>query len=66
MTDTQTQPGATQPEYSDKLDKRVLMVAGVVVLGAIMSILDITVVTVALQHLPGASSTPPPRRSPGR
>ena len=48
MTDTQTQPGATQPEHSDKLDKGVLMVAGVVVLGAIMSILDITVVSVAL------------------
>ena len=48
VTDTQTQPGATQPEHSDKLDKGVLMVAGVVVLGAIMSILDITVVSVAL------------------
>lgn len=48
VTDTQTQPGATQPENSDKLDKSVLMVAGVVVLGAIMSILDITVVSVAL------------------
>ena len=34
---------------SDQLDKRVLMVAGVVVLGAIMSILDITVVSVALK-----------------
>ena len=34
---------------TDKLDKRVLMVAGVVVLGAIMSILDITVVSVALK-----------------
>ena len=33
----------------DKLDKRVLMMAGVVVLGAIMSILDITVVSVALR-----------------
>jgi EmrB/QacA subfamily drug resistance transporter len=33
----------------DKLDKGVLVVAGVVVLGAIMSILDITVVSVALQ-----------------
>ncbi len=32
---------------SDKLDARVLTVAGVVVLGAIMSILDITVVSVA-------------------
>ncbi|CAA9365352.1 MAG: Uncharacterized MFS-type transporter [uncultured Nocardioidaceae bacterium] len=34
---------------SDRLDARVLVVAGVVVLGAIMSILDITVVSVALQ-----------------
>lgn len=32
----------------DKLDKRVLLTAGVVVLAAIMSILDITVVSVAL------------------
>ena len=32
---------------SDKLDREVLLVAGVVVLGAIMSILDITVVSVA-------------------
>ena len=32
---------------SDRLDKDVLLVAGVVVLGAIMSILDITVVSVA-------------------
>jgi MFS family permease len=48
VTDTQTSPGDTTPETSDKLDKGVLMVAGVVVLGAIMSILDITVVSVAL------------------
>ena len=48
MTDTPIQPGDTQPEASDKLDKGVLMVAGVVVLGAIMSILDITVVSVAI------------------
>ena len=49
-TDTQAQPaGPTGPaDNSDKLDKSVLMVAGVVVLGAIMSILDITVVSVAL------------------
>ena len=33
----------------DKLDRGVLVVAGVVVLGAVMSILDITVVSVALQ-----------------
>ena len=49
MTDTQIQTGATQPDNPDKLDKNVLMVAGVVVLGAIMSILDITVVSVALE-----------------
>ena len=34
MTSTQTSPGGIQPDSSDKLDKRVLMVAGVVVLGA--------------------------------
>ncbi len=45
--DLDQQAGA--PEPSDRLDKRVLMVAGVVVLGAIMSILDITVVSVALK-----------------
>src|SRR5215467_7603845 len=40
---------ATVPDAGgDKLDRGVLMVAGVVVLGAIMSILDITVVSVAL------------------
>jgi EmrB/QacA subfamily drug resistance transporter len=38
-------PTATAP---DKLDKKVLLVAGVVVLAAIMSILDVTVVSVAL------------------
>ena len=41
---TSTQPLAAE----DRLDARVLKVAGVVVLGAIMSILDITVVSVAL------------------
>jgi EmrB/QacA subfamily drug resistance transporter len=39
----------TGPDSSDKLDRSVLIVAGVVVLGAIMSILDITVVSVALR-----------------
>lgn len=33
----------------DRLDKGVLLVAGVIVLGGIMSILDITVVSVGLQ-----------------
>ncbi len=42
------QPSSVPPgSASDKLDKDVLLVAGVVVLGAIMSILDITVVSVA-------------------
>ena len=36
------------PTYPDKIDGAVLKIAGVVVLGAIMSILDITVVNVAL------------------
>jgi len=39
---------AHPPEYSDKIDAAVLKIAGVVVLGSIMSILDITVVNVAL------------------
>ncbi|MGH3462740.1 MAG: MFS transporter, partial [Kribbellaceae bacterium] len=45
---TQTPPETSQAAPSDKLDRDVLLVAGVVVLGAIMSILDITVVSVAL------------------
>ena len=51
-TDIQTSGGEIRPEPGsgqDKLDKGVLVVAGVVVLGAIMSILDITVVSVALE-----------------
>ena len=36
------------PEYPEQIDAAVLKIAGVVVLGAIMSILDITVVNVAL------------------
>ena len=36
------------PEYPDNIDAAVLKIAGVVVLGAIMTILDITVVNVAL------------------
>jgi EmrB/QacA subfamily drug resistance transporter len=47
-TETPPQPSSLPPgSAADKLDKRVLLVAGVVVLGAIMSILDITVVSVA-------------------
>ncbi len=36
------------PDYPDNIDAAVLKIAGVVVLGAVMSILDITVVNVAL------------------
>ncbi|MDX6280863.1 MAG: hypothetical protein QOH03_1934 [Kribbellaceae bacterium] len=39
---------AVQSDYPDNIDAAVLKIAGVVVLGAIMSILDITVVNVAL------------------
>ena len=48
VTDTQIRTDEPQPDKSDALDKNILMIAGVVVLGAIMSILDITVVSVAL------------------
>ena len=40
--------GPAVPPHSDKLDGTVWRIAGVVVLGAIMSILDVTVVSVAL------------------
>lgn len=45
-----TQPGTSPPASAppEKLDSAVLKIAGVVVLGAIMSILDVTVVSVAL------------------
>ena len=48
-TEIESQVGgaATAPNHDGKLDGRVMIVAGVVVLGAIMSILDITVVAVA-------------------
>jgi len=54
---------APQTEYPDNIDAAVLKIAGVVVLGAIMSILDITVVNVALptfQHeiSPGTGADP--------
>lgn len=48
MTDSQGATAVDEPQ-DDKLDKGVLLTAGVVVLGAIMSILDITVVSVALE-----------------
>jgi len=49
MTSTSSPAGGPAgTEYPDHIDGAVLKVAGVVVLGAIMSILDITVVNVAL------------------
>lgn len=48
MTDTTAlSPNPSPSGAGDRLDRRVLLMAGVVVLGAIMSILDITIVTVA-------------------
>jgi EmrB/QacA subfamily drug resistance transporter len=44
-------PAAGAANASDKLDRRVLSIGGVVVLGAIMAMLDITVVNVALDQL---------------
>src|SRR6202161_1849180 len=44
----ETSPAAAQPEG---LDRETMIVAGVVLLGAIMSILDTTVVNVAIDHL---------------
>src|SRR5690348_5692193 len=47
-TEIDNTSGAVQPAADDgRLDRRVMVVAGVVVLGAVMSILDITVVAVA-------------------
>jgi EmrB/QacA subfamily drug resistance transporter len=49
MTDVaEASPPASQPEG---LDRETLIVAGVVMLGAVMSILDTTVVNVAIDHL---------------
>ena len=52
---------AAPPEYPEEIDGAVLKIAGVVVLGAIMSILDITVVNVALptfQNVFGSNGQP--------
>ncbi len=49
---------ATQPDYPDHIDAAVLKIAGVGVLGAVMSILDITVVNVARPTFQVEFSTP--------
>ncbi len=48
MSETNAAPAPGAAEDDDKITKDILLVAGVVVLGSIMSILDITVVNVAL------------------
>src|SRR5690606_19217697 len=45
-----------EPDAGGGLDRGVLAVAGVVVLGAIMSILDVTIVSVAIKGLAAAFS----------
>src|SRR3954465_15607311 len=47
------------PVYPEKIDAAVLKIAGVVVLGAIMSILDITVANVALPTFQNVSAPSP-------
>lgn len=44
-------PATPPPVHGEKLDRAVLATAGVVVLGALMSILDVTVVNVAINTL---------------
>jgi EmrB/QacA subfamily drug resistance transporter len=54
MADVAASPGAgavPAAPAADALDRETLIVAGVVMLGAIMSILDTTVVNVAIDHL---------------
>jgi EmrB/QacA subfamily drug resistance transporter len=53
-----TPAAASATDYPDHIDGAVLRVAGVVVLGAIMSILDITVVNVALPTFQAEFGTP--------
>src|SRR6476620_1947528 len=48
-TDTQPASDSSKAGGAPALDKQVFVIAGVVILGAIMSILDITVVSVALR-----------------
>ena len=55
-------PATTPTQYPDQIDAAVLKVAGVVVLGAIMSILDITVVNVALPEFQSVFADDPARQ----
>jgi EmrB/QacA subfamily drug resistance transporter len=51
MPNTSTAAGAHGPDASDKIEPYVWKIAGVVILGMIMSILDTTIVNVALRTL---------------
>ncbi len=53
-----TPAAGAQPAADDRLDRGVLLVASVVVVGAIMSILDVTVVNVAINTLAREFDTP--------
>lgn len=54
---TDTVPSTTPVDDSDKITPEILKIAGVVVLGAIMSILDVTVVNVAIPTFQNVFST---------
>ena len=54
---TEVLPPTAGGSGSGKLDRRILAIGSVVVLGAIMAMLDITVVNVALDHLIGEFDT---------
>ena len=43
--------GSKTPYQPEALDRATMIVAGVVLLGAVMSILDTTIVNVAIDHL---------------
>jgi EmrB/QacA subfamily drug resistance transporter len=51
MADVSIAPATSVPSAADALDRETLIVAGVVMLGAVMSILDTTIVNVAIDHL---------------
>jgi EmrB/QacA subfamily drug resistance transporter len=54
---TEVLPPTAGGSGSGKLDRRILAIGSVVVLGAIMAMLDITVVNVAINHLIGEFNT---------
>ncbi|MGB3441657.1 MAG: DHA2 family efflux MFS transporter permease subunit [Actinophytocola sp.] len=57
MTEVLPPTPSTAGTGSEKLDRRILAIGSVVVLGAVMAMLDITVVNVAIDHLIGEFDT---------